>query len=129
MGKHVLIAEPRDIFRIGLRTIFQGDARVSEVFDVDSYEGLKTNFTTSLPDIVIVNQSLISDFSIFPKGCLVLLTSSLNTTQLLDAYRHGAIAYLTERVSANLLCTVLEIKEKAFLLDPTLGWWVMDALE
>lgn len=129
MGKHILIAEPRDIFRAGLRSIFQGDVRVSEVSDVDSYEGLKTNVTTSLPDIVVVNQSLISDFSVLPKGCLVLLTSSLDASQLLEAYHNGAIAYLTESVSADLLCAVLEIKEKAFLLDPIVGWWIMDTLE
>lgn len=128
MGKYVFIAEPRDIFRVGLRTIFQDDTRVSKVFDAASIEGLTANFASSVPDIAIIHQSLLSDFSVFPKGCLVVLTSALDASMLLEAYHNGAIAYLTERASSTLLCTVLEIDDKAFLLDPALGWWVMDAL-
>jgi DNA-binding NarL/FixJ family response regulator len=42
------------------------------------------------------------------------------------AYKHQGCGYLSEDVSAELLRTVLNRSENAFLIEPNLTPWVMD---
>lgn len=128
MGKEILIAEPCELLRVGLRTIFAQDARVSNIHEVTTSKGLEMQLRSSRVDLVVVNQSLITDITRLPMGNFVVLTSKLDITILKASYKHKSRGYLSEQVSAELLRTVLDSNENAFLIEPSLTPCVMDGL-
>lgn len=128
MGQNILIAEPCELLRIGLRTIFAGDQRVSNIHEVTTNKSLEMHLRSHGVDLVVVNQSLITDVACLPVGSFVILTSKLDMTILKAAYKHKGRGYLSEHVSAELLRTVLDRNEHAFLIEPSLTPWVMDGL-
>lgn len=128
MGQQVLIADPRDIFRIGLKTVFAEDERVSEVHEVTTDETLKTCLHSHMVDLVVIHQVLIKDIMILPRDAFVILANDLNMSLLLSAFAYGSLGYLSESVSADLLRTLLYPSRGAFLLDPALTPCVMESL-
>lgn len=128
MGQHVVIAEPDDILRLGLRTIFDEDPRVSDIDDVINYEDLHTQLDSSLVDLAVINQVLVTDLAVLPQGKFVIVTTHPDMQFLQEAYQQGGRGYLSARVSAELLRTTLRPTEGAFLLDPTFTSWLMPYL-
>lgn len=128
MGQNILIAEPCELLRIGLRTIFAADQRVSNIHEAMTNRGLELHLRNHGVDLVVVNQSLITDVTRLPMGNFVILTSKLDMGILKAAYKHKGRGYLLEQVSADLLRTVLDRRENAFLIEPSLMPWIMDGL-
>src|SRR5258707_2331341 len=79
-------------------------------------------------DLVVVNQSLITDVEHLPSGHFAILTAKLDMAILKAAYKHKARGYLSEQVSAELLHTLLDCSEDTFLIEPSLTPWLMDGL-
>ncbi len=67
MAQKVLIAEPRDLIRTGVRTIFEKDNRVSDIYEATSSEDLQQNLSRSL-DLIVIHQSLVSNITSLPLG-------------------------------------------------------------
>lgn len=128
MGQNILIAEPYELLRIGLRTIFAEDQRVSHLHEVATSKELHLYLRNHEVDLVVVNQSLITEVGSLPTNRFVILTSKLDITILQEAYRHKGRGYLSENVSAGLLHAVLDCTENAFLIDPALTPWIMESL-
>jgi DNA-binding NarL/FixJ family response regulator len=128
MGQNILIAESCELLRIGLRTIFAEDQRVSNIHEATTNKGMEFYLRSHGVDLVVVNQSLITDVLHLPVGNFVILTSKLDMSILKAAYQHKGRGYLSEQVSAELLRTVLDRHENAFLIEPSLTPWVMDVL-
>lgn len=128
MGQNILIAESCDLLRTGLRTTFAEDQRVSNIHEATTGKALEMQLRNHKVDLVVVNQSLITDVSHLPIGNFVILTARLSITMLKAAYKHKARGYLAESVSAELLRTVLDYTENAFLIEPGFTHWIMDAL-
>lgn len=124
MGQKVLIAEHREVIRTGLRTIFEKDIRIADIYEVDSSEDLQRYLSHPL-DLVIIHQSLVSNIEILPVGKFVLLVDKPNIEMLTAAYEHSARGYLSENVSVDLLLTIINPKSDAFLLDPTFFPWLI----
>lgn len=125
MGKKLLIAECREVIRAGLRTIFENDARITDIYETDSFEGLLKCLAHPL-DMIVVHQSLVSNINVLPTDKFVLLVDKPDVEMLTAAYKKKARGYLSESVSADLLLAVVNIKSDAFLLDPTLFPWLMN---
>ena len=128
MGQNILIAETCELLRIGLRTIFTGDQRVSNIHEALTSKGLEQQLQGHQVDLVVVNQSLITNITLLPMGNFVILTSKLDMTMLKAAYKHKGRGYLSENVSAELLRTVLDRNENAFLLEPSFTPRAMECL-
>lgn len=128
MGQSVLIAEPCELLRIGLRTIFVEDARVSHIHEATTNESLNKQLRSCLLDLVVINQTLADDVMSLPRGNFVILAAELDMAILKAAYKHGARGYLSENVSAELLRTVLDPSENSFLIEPVLTPWVMECI-
>src|SRR5690242_9814904 len=128
MGKKVLIAEPLELLRIGLRTIFLGDPRVSNVCEVMTYEALKERLFSCELDLIVVKQSLIEDISLLPKENVVILAAQPDIKMLQAACKHGARAYLLDTVSAELLRTTLQAPRGSFLIEPTLAPRIIECI-
>jgi len=128
MGQNILIAESCELLRIGLRTFFAEDQRVSNIHEVATSKGLETQFRNYEVDLIVVNQSLITDVTCLPRGKFVILTSKLDMAILKAAYKHNGRGYLSEHVSAGLLKTILDCDENVFLIEPSFAPWIMDGL-
>lgn len=128
MGYAVLIAEPTELTRIGLKTIFAGDRRVSHIYEAATGGCLETQLRHYAVDLVIANQLLVTDVALLPKGKFVILTAKPDMITLRTIYRQKGCGYLSVNVSAKLLLTVLDHRENAFLLEPVLAPWIMDRL-
>jgi DNA-binding NarL/FixJ family response regulator len=126
MGQNIVLAEPCELLRIGLRTIFAEDQRVSHIHETTTRSGLEAHICNHTVDLVVVNQSLLTNISSLPKGKFIILTSKLDLAILKAAYRHKCRGYLSENVSAELLRTVLDYNEGAFLIEPVFTAYVMD---
>lgn len=125
MGKRVLIAEPREVVRAGLCTVFHQDASVSDVKDVATYEELQQHFAAFDTDLTIVSQMLITDVAVLPQGRFVILVDEPDLDVLVRTYEHQACGYLSINVTADLLHATLSCTKDMFLIDPVLLPWMM----
>lgn len=118
MGKRVLIAEFRGILRAGLRAIFLDTPDVIQVDEVLTSEDLQERLVSSPPDLIVIHQSLITDMAMLPRGHFIILADQLDKNMLLAAHVFGAVGYLFEHTSVELLRMTLCLTEGDFLLDP-----------
>jgi DNA-binding NarL/FixJ family response regulator len=125
MTQTVLIADPRDVIRTGVKTIFENDNRVSDVYEAHSCEGAQ-EYLSDTPDLVIIHQSLVSNITSLPSGKFVLLIDNPDIKMLFIAFQHHARGYLSENVSSDLLLATLNPKNNSFLLDPAFFPWITD---
>lgn len=124
MGQNILLAVPRDTLRVRLAAVFSKDPRVSQVDELRNYRELKARLyyvnERLRPDLIIVDQTLLADFSELPRGLFAILASQFDMHMLKNAYTHGACGYFLESVSTDLLLMLLGSKEHFFLIEPVL---------
>lgn len=126
VGLHMLIAEPRTIYRKGLHTIFSHDSSIASVDEARTREELEDKLATKEVDFVIAHQSLVSDISLLSRNQFVLLVNEPNKDMLMAACTHGACGYFLENSSEDLLLATLHLPQGAFLLDPALTHWALE---
>jgi DNA-binding NarL/FixJ family response regulator len=124
----ILIAEPCEIRRIGLRTVFADAPNVSSIHEATNEESLKRQLHKNVWSLIVVHQSLVLDVSMLPRGNFVLTTAEPDMSVLKAAYKHGARGYLSEKASAELLRMALFPVENSFLIEPLLTPWIMECL-
>lgn len=123
---NILIAEDCELLRVGLRTIFSELSNVANVYEASSNADLRYQVRSNSLDLVIANQSLVTDITHLPRGKFVILTARPALDVLKAVYTHGGRGYLSEKVSAEFLRSALYIDENSFLLEPALTPWMMD---
>jgi DNA-binding NarL/FixJ family response regulator len=128
MGKKVLIAETREVIRVGLCIIFQNNKNVSEVTSTVSTEELKKHLSSCDFDLAVVNQMLITDMESLPQGRFALLMDELDLNMLKQAYEHKALGVFSVNIAADLLISTLNSTQDSFLVDPVLLPWIMERL-
>lgn len=128
MGLSILIAEPRDLLRTELHTIFAVDKRVARLYEAQSREELQKHLRSSSLDLIIVNQLLVADMTTLPANHFVLLASAFNIATFLMAYKHGAKGYLLESSQAELFRSIPDLPQRAFLIEPSLASNIVEYL-
>lgn len=128
MAQRLLIAALDDIVRSGLRAIFAEDKRIADIYEVATKEGLSTFLASTPVDVVIIDQILVTDFTILPQGNFVVVTAEPDIQSLLLAHQYGARGYLSLHVPAVFLRTMLDPAPGAYLIDPTLTLWMMHGI-
>nr|BBH87138.1 DNA-binding response regulator [Thermosporothrix sp. COM3] len=126
MQMNIVIAEPRDVLREGLRAILLEDNRVSNVHGVTNEKELLSYLLNHRPDLVIVNQSLISEITNLPTKRFAILTDEPDMALLKAAYEHGAKGYLSPNVSSELLRATLSQESNTFVIEPALVHWMIE---
>lgn len=125
MGKYILIAEERAIQRIGLLKIFKDEPSVSQVNEAATEKELKNQIKSRTPDLIVIHQSLLTDIQMLRTGHFIILTAQPDKNTLLAAHASGALGYLSENTSAELLRMTLGLAEGEFLLDPAFTSWIL----
>jgi DNA-binding NarL/FixJ family response regulator len=128
MGQSVLIAESREILRAGLRSIFSSDPFVTCIYEAATSEELKKHLVTYKPDLIVVQQTLITDILLFPRGHFVIVATEPDKNMLLAAFAYGARGYLLENSSADLFHLTLQLTNGMFLLDPKVTPWLLGCI-
>lgn len=128
MEQHILIAESRDISRMGLKIMFAQDPNVASVNEVKTSEELQKELFFSSPDVIVIHQSLITDSLRLPRNHFVILATDPDEKMLFAAYTNGARGYLLESSTIELLRITLSLTENMFLLDPTLTPWLLKCI-
>lgn len=128
MKLSILIAEPRDILRKGLRAMLHTDENAVNIYEAITLAEMQSYLETNMIDMIVINQSLINNSVSLPRGRFVILASKLDMSLFCTARELGARGYLLENTSAELLRTTLFLKEGAFLIEPTLATEIIDNL-
>lgn len=127
MERDILIAESSEILRAGLQTILlMGDQCAMRIHEAATKKELHTQLHSKFFDRILVNQALITDISILPRGRFVILAATLDRDVFQSAYRHGAQGYLLGSTSVELLRAALCLEEGNFLIDPSLTAPILD---
>lgn len=117
----VLVAEPRDILRAGLRTLFTKDERIGHLYEAPERESMKSQLYSNTFDLVVVNQVFITDINELPRDRFMVITAQFDFDIFLAAFKHGAKAYLLEESSAEILRIPLGLADGAFFIDPIIA--------
>lgn len=128
MKINILIAEARDIPRMGLRTIFSADERVKELYEATNEQELQHLLQYEAIDLIIINQALVSSSSNLPRDQFVIITPVFDFHTFLLAYKYGARGYLLDTSSVEILRTILNLSPNTFLLEPSFTPQVIDHL-
>jgi len=115
---NIVIADPRDILRIGWRTIFTNHKYVNNIYEAESREKLDQLLHKYPIDLIFVHQSLIANVATLPARRFVLLTTTFDIYTFQAAHKYGARGYLMENAPAELLLAALTLPEDAFLIEP-----------
>jgi DNA-binding NarL/FixJ family response regulator len=124
MGLRVLIAEPRGILRMGLRTLFAENPQVEQVYEAATSEELQHYLTSYSLDLVVIHQALLTDLKVLPRGHFVLLAPVPDKSMFLAALDYGACGYLLENAPVDLVQKTLGLVEEGFVVDMALTAWI-----
>ncbi|GCE28536.1 DNA-binding response regulator [Dictyobacter alpinus] len=125
----ILIAESREVIRLGLRSVFEQDSRITDIYEAANFEELKSHMLSYTINFAIIHQSFLAESKQLPlSGKFILLTNTPDITTLLEAYRRQARGYVSENVTADLLRIALQAQKGAFLLDPLFVPWMLEYL-
>jgi DNA-binding NarL/FixJ family response regulator len=127
----ILLADPRELQRKGLHTLFK-TVRIARCIEAATIHEIKQALVSYPIDLVVIHQSLITAIKLLPKDHFVIMAERLDIDLLNIARRYGARGYLQENPSLELLQLLLRIAqregEKSFFLDPGLVPDLLDAL-
>ncbi|HLG64399.1 MAG TPA: LuxR C-terminal-related transcriptional regulator [Ktedonosporobacter sp.] len=128
MGLNILIAMHDGVLRMGLQAIFGSEPQVSNVDVVASKKDLQVALRSNHQDLIVVNQALSTDFALLQGTKFAVMVAEPDKPEialLKAAYEYGACGYFSSNASAEFLYALLSSEAQSFLLDPTIGAWLM----
>ena len=128
MGQNILLADPRFVFRQGLRNILTSMFPGAFIEEVTTATAFATTLTAYPYDLTVVNQTFLIELSHVPEGISIVLVSQPDKGILLAAYTHHARAYLSDNPSEQLLRFVLQLKTGDFWIDPVFSRWMVSQM-
>lgn len=126
MKKQILIADPRTAFRQELCAMFIRPPEEEQIHEAATDQELLDQLAKHTFDLVIVNQSLVTDITILPCDNCIMLAPQLDMLMLFAARTQGARAYFQENASVSLIRQVAELPQGIFLTDPAISAQVAD---
>jgi len=121
---HVLIAERRSLIRGGLHTLLANIPVVENIYEATTNEDINKNIATHLVDLMLIDQSLITEITPLPRNRFAILAQELDRQVLQMAYEQGACGYLLDRYNHHCSET-LPSRRKNFMsgqdISPTLA--------
>lgn len=126
MEQKILIADPREVIRTGLRVILERQQQGNTIQEALTREELRKQLYSQTYDMVIVHQSLVADIKMLPKNKFILLVDEPGINLFLEAHRHQARGYLSTHISSELLSIAMHTTEESCLLDPVFLPWLME---
>ncbi|GHO70181.1 DNA-binding response regulator [Ktedonobacter sp. SOSP1-52] len=126
MEQRILIAEPREVIRTGLRVILERDEQIKDIYEAFTSEDLRKLLHSYSCDLIIVHQSLASECTVLPMSKFILLVDEPDMDLFVKAYRHKVRGYLSTSLSSDLLFAAIHTTKDSCLLDPVFLPWFME---
>ena len=137
MTKNVLIVEDHELTRFGLRTAFEGNDFVGDLFEAESAEIAIDIFKSNKIDIVIMDLGLPKMDgieatkqirSIDKEVKIIILTSHNDEKEVLNSLKAGANAYCSKEINPQRLLQVVQsVADGAAWFDPSIAHIVLKA--
>jgi DNA-binding NarL/FixJ family response regulator len=131
MELHILLVEPDELRRKGLRTLLE-TIRLVVCIEAATIQEMEDALVSYPIDLVVIHQSLISAIDLLPTNHFVIMADQPDIALLKLARIYEAQGIIQENPSLELLREVLKIAEKggekSFWLDPDLAPDLLDAL-
>jgi DNA-binding NarL/FixJ family response regulator len=119
MSFRILLADHRYIHRKGYRALFSDEfSLVASIDEASSVDTFQHKLAVSPFDLIIVHQNLVTNLALLPRDHFVLLAIQPNTTLFQAAVEYGALGYLSENTSPELLKITLMLHSGDFLIEP-----------
>lgn len=129
MGLHILVADKRDIFRAGLRTILTKNSSVTQVVEAATSEELQGQLSSRSFDLIFVHQSLLIGEELLPSNQFVILADKPDAKVFQKAQNGHALGYLSEEVPETLLLSLFSLRKGQFLIDPGISQWALHSTD
>jgi DNA-binding NarL/FixJ family response regulator len=100
----------------------------AEIYEATTEEGLYAALTSIAPDLLVINQKLITDVSALPEGNIVILGTEFDSEKLCMFRKYGIHGYLSEESPVELLHYMLLSSRQEFLLDPVWTGILLESL-
>jgi DNA-binding NarL/FixJ family response regulator len=129
LGQSILLADPRFIFRRGLRDFFSRTFRDIFFEEAPTVTAFTIALTARPYDFVVVHQSFLVELAHqVPEGISIILAPQPNKDIFLASYAHHVRAYLTDNPSECQLRFVLHLQVGDFWVDPAFSRWVVEQM-
>ncbi|MBV9615598.1 MAG: response regulator transcription factor [Ktedonobacteraceae bacterium] len=128
MELKILIAEPREVIRIGLRTLIKQNEQIVEIYEALTSEEIQNSLHKYDLDLIFAHQSFLTDLNILPMNKTILLIDEPEISLFIDAHMCNVRGYLSNQFSSDLLFAALHSAEDTCLLDPVFFPWIMEYL-
>lgn len=125
---HILLADPRFVFRQGLRGFFSRKFPDAFIEEASTATAFKAVLAARSYDFVVINQAFLLELAHVPEGMSIVLASQPDKEILLAVHARHACAYLNENPSEELLHFVLHLKAGRFWIDAAFFDWLIDLL-
>ncbi|GCF09952.1 response regulator transcription factor [Dictyobacter arantiisoli] len=126
MEQRILIAEPREVIRTGLRVILEQDEQIKDIYEALTSEDLRKMLHSYSCDLIIIHQSFASDCAVLPMNKFILLVDEPDMDLFLNAYKQKVRGYLSTSLSSELLFAAIHTTKGSCLLDPVFLPWMME---
>lgn len=124
----ILLVEDQKLMRVGLKSLFEGQNELEVISEAQSGKEAVEKFRLVHPDIVLMDIGLpdISGIEatkrileIDSSAKVIILTSHLSESEVMDALHAGACAYVMKDINTEILKMIIKtIKDGAMWLDP-----------
>lgn len=128
MGQHILLADPRFVFRQGLRDFFTHTFHDASIEEASTAAAFKAALTQRSYDLVVVNQAFLLELAHVPESLSIILASQPNRDILLAACACQACAYLKDEPCEALLRIIPHLQAGDFWIDPAFSRWMLEQL-
>ncbi len=124
MGLRIVLADPRDLIRKGLRELLTAFPIVEHIDEVATVEALQGYLSAYSIDLAIIHQAFISEINVLPKEYFLIVATQGGTDISLTALNREERRYELAQDMQVLLQGIVGIAEKQderiLLIDPVL---------
>lgn len=124
----ILLVEDQKLMRVGLKSLFDEHGELEIISEAQSGKEAIEKYRTVHPDVTLMDIGLpdisgiestkrILEFD--SKAKVIILTSHLSETEVIDALHAGACAYVMKDINTEILKMIIKtVKDGAMWLDP-----------
>lgn len=124
----ILIVEDHKLMRVGLKSLFEDFPEINIIGEAQSGKDALEMIRMSKPDVVLMDiglpdmngiEATKKILSQFEDVKVIMLTSHISESEILDSLAAGANAYVMKDINTEILVMVIKtVKEGALWLDP-----------
>ena len=124
----ILLVEDQKLMRVGLKSLFEEHPELEIISEAQNGKEALEKFKSPYPDVILMDIGLPDSngieitkkiLELDSKAKVIMLTSHISESEVLDSLRAGACAYVMKDINTEILKMIIKtVKEGAMWLDP-----------